>query len=499
MSQVSTNEVSLSYSIEASLGVLEGSPVWKLLEPNTIGTFGSEITTVAREPISKDRQRKKGTTTDLDSTVEFEADLTMDHFIDFAEGFTFANFNGLQNFSDEDVNLVTDATVTTDIFTVEDNGTLNPNPVVDQYFLVFVQGCVEDSNNGLHEVDTGGTTTTIPVTTALVTESLPSTAELSVVGYRTQAGDLDVDASGDLTSTLLDFTDLDLTVGQFIWVGGTLAINKFTNAANNGWARVTAITATKLSIDKKTQAFVTEANTTQLVDLFFGRFLRNVAIDDADFLERSFTFEGAFPDLGGIGTDEYEYARGNLCNEMAVSLPLTDKATVSFGFIGLDTDIPTASRESGFPAMLPTKDVAFNTSSDIARLRITDTSETEITSYFKNLTVTLANNVSPEKVLATLGAAFMNIGNFFVDIEAQIVFTDKAVPTAIRNNQTVTMDFNVQNDNGAIMFDIPSMTLGGGDKELPVNETVLMNLEGNAFDDASLGTSIGISYFPYIP
>ena len=93
----------------------------------------------------------------------------------------------------------------------------------------------------------------------------------------------------------------------------------------------------------------------------------------------------------------------------------------------------------------------------------------------------------------------MNIGNFFVDIEAQIVFTDKSVPTAIRNNETLTMDFNIKNDNGAIMFDVPSMTLGGGDKELPVNETVLMNLSGQAFDDASLGTSIGISLFPYVP
>ena len=43
------------------------------------------------------------------------------------------------------------------------------------------------------------------------------------------------------------------------------------------------------------------------------------------------------------------------------------------------------------------------------------------------------------------------------------------------------------------------MTLGGGDKEFPVNESVLLNLTGQAFGDTTLGTSIGISLFPIVP
>ena len=44
--------------------------------------------------------------------------------------------------------------------------------------------------------------------------------------------------------------------------------------------------------------------------------------------------------------------------------------------------------------------------------------------------------------------------------------------------------------------DIPSMTLGGGDREFPVNESVLINTTAQAFGDPVLNTSIGISIIP---
>jgi hypothetical protein len=70
------------------------------------------------------------------------------------------------------------------------------------------------------------------------------------------------------------------------------------------------------------------------------------------------------------------------------------------------------------------------------------------------------------------------------------------VTAAIRQNTTVTMDFILQNDDGAIAVDLPSITLGGGDREFPANESVLMNVNTQAFADPVLNTSIGVSLFP---
>src|SRR5258707_12005770 len=92
MARVLTNNCSLSVAIESSIGVLPGSPTWFLLEPNGISTYGATIKTVPRSPISKLRQRRKGTIVDLDSSVEFEHDTTKEAMILFSEGFVFATY-----------------------------------------------------------------------------------------------------------------------------------------------------------------------------------------------------------------------------------------------------------------------------------------------------------------------------------------------------------------------------------------------------------------------
>lgn len=504
MSRVLTNKTSLEYSIEASLGVLAGTPTWKLVEPNTISAFGATITTVSRNPISKNRQRQKGTTTDLDSSVEFEGDLTLEHFTDFVEGFVFAksaNDTIIQrrqagaNFDNLDV--------TGDAYTHD--ALANAFPVDT---LVYGRGFTNAASNGLKEVATGSTTTTTEVEETLGANETPteaSGATLELAGRKFT--DLTwTDATNSIGSALVDLTTLGLSLGQFIQVGNSDG-NEFTGGSIRG--RITAITAANITLDKVLNVVLNGTAGTldgggdvgaSTVDVLFGRFVRNVSVDDADFIERSFQFEGAFPDLGGVGVDEYEYAIGNLCNQIAFSLPLTDKAVFTPSFVGTNSDDITGTRKTNADTPVnPNRTTAMNTSSDIARLRITDTSETVFTVCFKSLTLTLANNVSPEKCLGTLGATFMNTGNFDVNLEAQLVFTSKDIPNAIKNNTTLTFDSILKNEDGGIFLDIPSLTLGGGGKEFPLNESVLINITGESFDDATFGTSLGVSLFPFLP
>lgn len=585
MSRVSTNTVGLRYIHEDSLGVPGVDNEWKKLEPNDISTFGATISTVARNPISSERQRKKGTVTDLDSAVEFDADMTMGHALDFLEGFVFAVWAGAPVYGEHETEQVT--ATSTSAYTVTNNAS---NPALDEFVLVYGRGFTNSANNGLHVVDAGATTTSVAVKETLVAEASPPTAaRLEVCGIQAASGDLTVAITSGVTTIVsaggLDWTDTDydLKVGQMVWVGGDTAVTQFVdNTVNRGWGRIIAITSTVLSIDNTTTTFATDAGTSKTVQIFFGRFLRNVSTSDADYLERSYTFEAEYPDLDSVGTPEYEYAKGNFCNQVAFNLPLADKATGTFGFIGTDTEVPVTTRKVGATAVVvagggtgysvndvitltggtfsaattlivtaetggvidaggvdiltagtytvvpgnpvaqgsvapsggasatftmtygantlePLQTTALNTSSDIARIRFTDTSENIITTYFKSLTFTINNNVTPEKALGTLGAVFVNTGNFEIDIEAQLIFTDSDVITAIRNNQTLMMQFSLRNDDGTLFFDVPAMTIGGGDKEYPENESVLINTPGQAVEDATLGTSIGISHFPFTP
>lgn len=514
MGRVLTNNVSLSYTIETSLGV--AGTTWFLTEPNAISAFGATITTVARDPISKNRQRRKGTVTDLDSTVETESDLTLSAFRDFIEGFLFAT--GINT----DVTELSAAAAETtgDSYTGLTAFTSDQADKFEVDTLIWVTGGATAANNGLKSIDTDVLTseTALPVTENLTDET--AAFSISLAGFRVDSAssvtwDWDAPATDQATLASTGITaalqalgvipGMLVHIGSILLVGDTTIVNAFENSVANdmfGYARVVSFPdADSVVFDKVDDALQFDDGDSPATDLdiVFGEFIRNVPVDDADFIERSFQFEAEFPNLGAGSTDEFQYAIGNFCDTVSFNLPLADKATITLGFIGTDTEDPVASgsRKSGASsASDPLQTAAMNTTSDIARLRITDVDEAGLTTDFKSITLTLGNNVSPEKVLGQLGAKFMNTGNFMVDLEAQLLFTNGEVIDRIRDNTTVTMDFILKNDDGVIGIDIPAMTLGGGDREFPVNETVLINTTGQAFSDDTLETSIGISIIP---
>lgn len=508
MGRVTTNSLQLSAAREASLGVLPGSPVWKQQEPNNITQYGPTISKVSRSPISQSRQRRKGQTSDLDSAVEYDADLTLSVFRDFMEGFCFSTPVG------PDVHIPSAAT--TNSFTVPAVSAGAAGRLIygasAAKSLLFARGFANPVNNGMFVLGAAVATSAVAITVAagsgVVAETPAATrdTELAICGVRGAAGDLEINAGGNLISTVLDFTTLGLTVGQWIHIGGVDVANRFFNDENYGFARVSAIAAHVITLARKEQAFVTDDGTstgsggTDLsVDILFGQFVRNVPVGHANYSEVSTQFELEEPNLGNPG-DMYEYALGNWHDAVSIEIPLTDKATISYGFIGTDTRPPTASRATNaVDAKVPSETAAFGTSTDIARLVIHKVDESGLTTDFKSVTLTLTNNVSPEKVIGVLGARFMNAGDFEADISAQVLFTSPDVLAAIRNNETVGIYFALRNDDGGVLCDLPSGTLDGGNRDWPENQTVLLNTTFMAFEDDTLGYSFGASLFPVLP
>ena len=54
----------------------------------------------------------------------------------------------------------------------------------------------------------------------------------------------------------------------------------------------------------------------------------------------------------------------------------------------------------------------------------------------------------------------------------------------------------MKNDDGVIAVDIPAMTMGGGGREFPENQSVLVSITAQAEEHETLGTSIGVSLMP---
>lgn len=522
MSRVLTNNVSLAFAVEASIGVLPASPEWRTLQPNNINAFGATITTTPRSPISPDRGRKKGTVTDLDSTVEFEEDLTMQALDNFAEGFVFAEYANVEFVLRSGGATPVPPPATGTGYTIDSASALLAGKVQwaagAAISLVYAQGYALAANNGLKALtaDLAGSGVEITVS-GLSVETPPTSASLQVAGM--QSDDCTFTISGS-TCTLvsaadLDFTTMGIHVGQLVHLGSNDGAGAVQNAmqdatANDtfGYFRVTAVTATTLSGDKLDVNLGSGGSpyTPGTLDIMYGRFLRNVTVtadaDDNRYLERSYQFEVGFPDLGGAGVDEYEYGIGCEGNELGLDLPLADKAGLTWGFVGTNADDITPTRKTNAATPIaPLRTTAVNTSADIATLS-TDLLSAVGNVCFKSLTLSLNNNVSPEKCLGTLGAVFVNNGLFEVNLEAQLLFTEKSIVNAVKNNTTITFSAIMKNEDGAIAFDIPAMTLSGGDREYPVGESVLVNFTGEAFNDPS-GTipnvSLGISLFASVP
>ncbi len=508
-----TNDTSLSYTIEATQGVLPGgTPDWYELEPNDIGTFGASITTVARNPISNDRMAKKGAITDLDSSVEFDSDLTVSSLDNFIEGFLFADYKAQVTTG------ITACTTATDIFTTP---ALSAAFVADD--LIYIREMVNSENNGLFLVDSSPvpSVTETPVTDNIVDETAPSNAKLDYAGFQAGIGDLEVDSNGDLISNgAFDFTadvgGSGLIPGMFIYIGDGTAANSFFTAGSVS-ARIRVVAAAKLTLDVVKQQVPDDGNTWGIDDgtddssggtgltirVFVGSWIRNVPLDHADFLNRTYQFEAEYTNLdidGDTVEDEtgFEYAIGNHANQLTLNLPLTDKATVGWSFIGLDQDTASDTQKTGTWVANDDTD-AFNTTSDFIQSSFEKSDGTDIGTFFKDMTITINNNISPEKILGTLGAHNTNLGDFTVSMTTQVLFTSLEAMNAVRNNETIGLSWAVENDDGAFHFDLPSMTLGGATKSFARNETIKIDINGETFKDSFFGYVISITRYPYLP
>lgn len=527
MGRVLTNFTSLRAARESSVGVLPGSPQWFVVEFESIGAYGATITTVARRPIGTGRGRRKGTVTDLDSAVEFDSDLTVDAFVRFAEGFFFSEYANTEFDLRASSGTVPPPVASSTTFTIDAASALLAGKVQwvtgSVATLLHAKGYTNSGNNGIHvltaDLATSGSTITVGGS-SLTVETPPTNATLQVAGVRVlDDADLTLTISGS-TATLVsalaisDWSSLGLMAGMYIHIGGVDTDGTVINGLGTGgtesygYARIVSISGATLNLDKLDAnltpgagPYVGPASASQ--DVLFGRFVRNVEVtddsDDTRFLEQSWQFEGSYPNLGSGGATEYEYAVGNYVNEFSLNTPLTDKATVSFGFIGTNSDDITATRKSGAStAVSPLRTTAFSSSIDLVSIT-TDLVSSVSEVCFKNLTFTCLNNISPEKCLGTLGATFVNYGLFEFNIEGQMLFTNKAIVNAIKNNTTVTFAAILRNEDGAIAIDIPEMTVGGGGREFPVDQSVLVNVTGNSFTSSTYGFDAGVTIFPVVP
>jgi hypothetical protein len=480
---------------------------WFHLDPNSYGDVGPSFEKLARMPISKLRQNRRGMLVDMDVAAPFETDLYADIIDHFLESLVMsaAKHSGGTGVSQFRPTSVTDGGASPDEYDVPAGGALQANT------LIVARRFKNAANNGLKVVVATSDATNIKVATGtLVAEAVAITeaARVDVAGYRASAnGVIQMDANGDLIvvggGATDDFTLMGLNVGQWIWVGGALGgANAFANQPTyRGFARIKAIAAAKLTLERRSWTVGVADNAAgKQIDLYFGRWARNVAMDHPDMKRPSYAFELTYPDLGAGPVPEYEYLLGCMLNETVIDFPLTSKATANWSFVGMKATNPSTARKTGpSDARGPSTELGLSTATDIARLRVTNTDETGIGTDFQSLKMTIKNNTDPQKLLGTLGASRINVGRFEIAIEASVIFSSDQLITGIRDNRRGRLDIGVRNGDFGALFDVMSIQLDEGDRKFESNKAVTIDAKITGTVDPDLGSTLGISVFPYLP
>ena len=493
MGAVNTNSISLALAVETEPGKVPGSGAKaEFLEPNALPDYGGSITTTSRSPISADRQRRKGTITDFSSTVSVEQDLTLSSFLSVIEGAVLAEWQGAPAFANLNITATGVALGATADFAL---------PAGTLILLVGYK-----NNTGIKKLSdavVSGTSTELKFTGAVAeTPAAAYQTRVFVIGYEGASGDLSLTVTnkrGTLSSAAGALAGLPLTRGCGIWLGGSTESTSFTwsSSVESALARVVSVGST-IELDRISDGVITDAGASKTIQIFFGRFMRNVSVNDALFQNPSYSMELVYPDLIADGTDGYEYSVGNSINTMELAMPLNDKATLNFTTFGTDT-LPVTETSQNWSTTLPIFTEAFSTPTDFLRLRMQGADEEGLTTFWKDATLTINNNIGSENVLAKLGPAYTNLGTLNVTLAGNAVFTDKLVTQKIRNNCTCSADLCLYNNEGALYFDIPTLTIGDGKKDFAVNEKIKISLSGESFSDPEWGYSIGITFFPYLP
>lgn len=502
---VDSNISGVAIAEELSLGVLPVAALWQRYEPNSFpGDFGQTVSMVARDTINPTRQVQKGTVTGIAVKGGMTVDLTQDNLTDVAQGFFFASYT--RNFS---------AAKDAGGVAIPDGNVFNTvaafnAALIQPGSLIFGKNYKNGLNNGMKLVTAvSAPNKTITVAGSAAEPAPPSNAGLFVVGY--EAGALSIAVVGGiviLTSQTDDFTTLGLQVGQFVFIGGDVALNQF--ATNKpGYARVQTVTQTQLTFDLVTFAAVAEASTAgKKIRLFFGRYLQN-ASNVAALYRRSYTIErtlGTDP----TGAPQAEYLIGAIPNQFVMTADQKSKVTVDIDFVAMDyktrssSSAPTVLMSaSGAYVAAPANQTAFNTSQDLYLIRIAPVDSTTLTptlgfGYATNAKMTINNGVTPNDALTVLGAIDASAADFAVTGSVTAYFNDVQTINAIRNNADVAMQLIMAKRNAGQVWDTPLLSLGGGSPKVEKGKPIMLDLTTSAAQNPN-GYTLSASFFDYLP
>ena len=316
-------------------------------------------------------------------------------------------------------------------------------------------------------------------------------AGISLGGDATTLANYTLGSTTTLGATAATFTDWGLIPGEWVWIGGDAAGEKFATAANNGFYRIKTIAAKSIVFDRSPNSPVTDTGTGKTIRVFFGHVIKNEQA--ADIVARTYQLERK------LTSNNYEYLLGAMPNVLALDIKTADKITIDLSFVAMDGDTETVAKSGNRPD-LPSGNFAFNSSSDFTRLRLLDdTAGGSLATYLQDLKLTIDNGVTPAKAIGTIGSIDLTPGDFMVNGTVEAYFSTLTAVDAVRANDDVSLDFALVAKNLGWLFDVPLITLGDARLKVEKDKPIILPLSLDAAAHETLDHTLLVVYYTYLP
>lgn len=468
-----TNRVALRIVEESVLGETPVTPAFEQQRITGAPDLAFTPATVASEELRADRQvsdlilvgGSAGGSTPGELSFRSKDDLIEGAFFDvWSARFSRTNDEGATEVSD----------VAAAQFNVTDEG---DSAVADD--IIRTEGFGAPANNGFFIVDALPTNTTIPVVGGGLTVENPAaaTARIKVAGRQAATGDI-VAATGpdSLTSTILDFTTLDIEPGDWLKIAGFT-----TSPADNDWVRVLSVAANLLVFDVVPVGWAADAGAGDTVQLYLGERIVN-GVD-----RHSYTVEREFTDQT---PPTFEYLRGMVVDGWTLNATPQAVVTDQFTFLGLNNEF-TETRFAGATTIPSPLTPVMNSSSNVGRIAQNGV-QVSGENFVLEASIEIANNLRNKDAVGFLGATDIGVGEITLTGTLNTYFDNKDLVEQVTANAETSFDMRFQDSQSHVMvFDMPRTKYSEGAPSVPgKNEDVVANLSYQALIDPVLGYTI---------
>lgn len=253
--------------------------------------------------------------------------------------------------------------------------------------------------------------------------------------------------AGNVFTLVGAFTNV--VVGQWVFAGG------FTNAANNGWHRVTVTTANAITVASTLVVEVAAVGKTVK-----GRMVRNGVV------KRSYTIEEAMLDI-----NQFFAFRGMRLGTMSMDVQAGQIVTGSFGFQGTAGTVAGATISGSTPPATTTQIV--NATSNVGGV-FEDTTYTALTTAVQGFNFTLDNALRNQMAVGSKFPVGIGYGRQTVSGSLNAYFQSAALYNKFLNHTNSALSFGFTDLAGnalrvtfpRVFFTTSNPSLGGIDQDV---------------------------------